>query len=113
VERARQAIAEGRSAIADAVFANEGDREAVESVAREAGVPFLGIWLEAPAQVCIDRVEHRSGDPSDARAEVVRAQATQGSGPLHWHRLDASRGEEEVTHAARILLDELADSLRP
>ena len=112
VERARQAVAEGRSVIADAVFANEGDRDAVESVARAAGVPFLGIWLEAPAHVCIDRVEHRRGDPSDARAEVVRAQATHGSSPLHWHRLDASGSEEKITQAAWILLDELADSLR-
>lgn len=47
-ERARIAFRDGHSAIVDAVYGRPGDRQAIERVAVDVAVPFVGIWLEAP-----------------------------------------------------------------
>ena len=38
----------GCAVVADAVYDRPADREAIEVVGREAGVPFVGFWLAAP-----------------------------------------------------------------
>ena len=86
---AGQVLATGQSVIVDAVHARPGEREKVEEVARKAGVPFAGIWLEAPEETLIARVEGRSGDASDADAAVVRRQQDYDLGPLTWARVDS------------------------
>ncbi|SHO59867.1 hypothetical protein SAMN02745172_00093 [Pseudoxanthobacter soli DSM 19599] len=91
----------GHSVVVNAVFDRAEDRDAVEAAAHAAGVPFLGLWLDAPEAVLIDRVEHRSGDPSDADATVVRAQATHSTGEIKWTRIDASMDAASVVAAAR------------
>jgi len=88
----------GHSAIVDAVFANPQDRDAVQRVAANASVPFVGLWLDAPAPVLIDRTQRRAGDPSDATADVVRMQLAQDSGAIGWLRIDASAPAEVVLH---------------
>jgi len=45
---AADAIAAGQSVIVDAVFARAEERAAIENIAREAAVPAMGLWLEAP-----------------------------------------------------------------
>jgi aminoglycoside phosphotransferase family enzyme/predicted kinase len=80
----------GFSVIADAVYARRADREAIERIARDSGVPFAGLWLEAPEPVLIERLQHRMADASDADAGVLRHQCAQGAGTVSWRRLDAS-----------------------
>jgi predicted kinase len=46
----------GCAALADAAFAKPKDRDAIQHVAAAAGVPFTGLWLEAPEPVLIHRV---------------------------------------------------------
>lgn len=87
--RARAALAAGHAVIVDAVFARPAQRQAIEQVAAEAGVPFHGFWLQADPQVLIERVTGRTGDASDATADVVRLQLGYDLGPLTWHRIDA------------------------
>jgi predicted kinase len=87
---ARSAIRSGHAAIVDAVFAQPADRLAVERIAAEMSVPFVGCWLDAPDAVLLDRVERRRDDASDADAAVIRAQRAAGTGPVAWHRVDAS-----------------------
>ena len=53
-ERAATVVRAGHAAIADAVFARPADRDAIEQAAAAAGVPFVGIWLDAP-QECSSR----------------------------------------------------------
>jgi len=86
----------GHSAIVDAVFANPQDRAAIERVAADASVPFLGLWLDAPAPVLIDRTRQRVADASDATADVVRLQLAQDAGAIGWLRIDASAPAEVV-----------------
>jgi hypothetical protein len=101
IERARRTIDRGHSAIADAVYARAADREAIERVASDAGVPFVGIWLDAPEATLVDRAARRVSDPSDADAAVIRQQRRQSIGAMGWHRVDASRRFDDVLHDAR------------
>ena len=97
--RAARTLAAGGSVVADAVFDRADRRAAIEHVARDAGVPFLGLWLEAPAATLARRVEARRGDVSDATVAVVEAQIAQGAGAIGWRRIEAG-GDQAATLAA-------------
>ncbi|MGD9903532.1 MAG: AAA family ATPase [Vicinamibacterales bacterium] len=99
-DRARQAIAGGQAAVVDAVYADPGERASIERRAEAIGVPWVGLWLEAPTGITIARVERRHGDASDADAAVIRAQAARDVGVVGWHRLDASAAADVVLAAA-------------
>lgn len=88
-ELAGRVLRAGHAAVVDAVFAAPAERAAVEEVARRAGVPFAGLWLDAPADVLVARVEGRRNDASDATAEVVRRQLGYDLGDVAWPRLVA------------------------
>lgn len=100
-ERAREVAGAGHAVIVDAVFADPRERDAVARVAREAGVPFQGVWLEAPASVLEARVSGRRGDASDADVAVVRNQVARGAGTMEWDRVDASGPPDTVMELAR------------
>jgi predicted kinase len=95
-ERAGMAVRGGHSAIVDAVYARPDDRQAIERVAADVAVPFVGIWLDAPETILITRVEQRRNDASDADAAVIRLQHREGAGVIAWHRIDASRSLDVV-----------------
>ena len=97
-------LAGGHAVIADAVFAATGDREAIAAAARSASVPFVGIWLDAPADVLRVRLERREVDASDADGAVLSMQLARDPGPIAWERLEAGEGEEEVLRRARAVL---------
>ncbi len=97
--RAATATRAGHSVIVDAVFADPRDRVVIADVARTAGVPFTGVWLDAPVDTRTDRVTRRSGDPSDATPAVLLEQLARGIGDLDWARVDAG-GEREATAQA-------------
>ena len=101
VETVRETLLNGHSAIADAVFSRPAERAGIERVAREMDVPFLGIWLDAPADVRSNRVADRRRDASDATPEVVRRQLDYDLGEIAWTRLRAAGPFEETLAAAR------------
>lgn len=103
-EEIRIALAQGHAAIADATFVDPGERPAIEAVATRAGVPFLGFWLEAPAEVLLARVEARRDDASDADAAVLRRQLRYDLGPIGWRRIDVSGGTAEALARLRAVL---------
>lgn len=99
-DRAERVLAGGQSVIVDAVHARPGDRETIERVARAASAPFIGLWLEAPESVMLERTGQRTNDPSDADAGVVRMQRAQDCGRVTWRRLDASGPAASVLSSA-------------
>ncbi|HET7218463.1 MAG TPA: AAA family ATPase, partial [Vicinamibacterales bacterium] len=94
----------GHSVIADAVYARQEDRLAIAGVAAVAGVPFAGLWLEAPENTMIDRVARRRRDASDADVAVIRRQQALDVGSIAWRRIDAARSPEAVLEAAAAAL---------
>jgi uncharacterized protein len=96
----------GYVAIVDAVFARPADRAAIRHVASAAGVPFAGVWLDAPEPVLIARAEARRADPSDADAAVIRRQLAEPTGTIDWPRFDASAPRAAVREAAMARLSE-------
>ena len=85
----------------DAVALREDERRAFAAVAADAGVPFTGLWLDAPADTLVARVGARSGDASDASPAIVAQQLTQDPGALEWSRIDAGGGRDATLAAAR------------
>jgi aminoglycoside phosphotransferase family enzyme len=105
-EKIAHVLAAGHAGIVDAVFARPEERAAIERAASSLGVPFLGLWLEAPPEDLIVRVGAREGDASDATPEVVRQQLARGGGALsaHWTRLDAGGSAAATLEKARKVL---------
>ena len=104
MQQADTVVRAGYAAIADAVFANGADRDAVQHVAATAGVPFAGLWLEAPESVLISRVVGRGPDVSDAGVDVIRRQVAQPADSIRWHRLDASGTRQQVGDACAAIV---------
>lgn len=102
--RAAAVVEAGQTVIADAVFGRPEDRDALAAAARRAGVALVGMWLDAPGDLLIDRVGSRHGDASDADAAVVAVQLTQDTGPITWHRLDASASAQTLLARALALV---------
>jgi len=103
--RAQQALAAGMTVIADAVYADPAERDALEAVARDAGAPFKGLWLDAPLNIRIERVARRTRDASDATVEFLVRHPRREKGRMRWTRIDASGSAESVARAVRDSLD--------
>lgn len=96
---AQSALRAGQAVIVDAVFAREDERRAMHAIAEAAGVPFVGLWLEAPREVLERRLTSRRGDVSDADVAVLHKQLTYDIGHMTWHHIDAG-GDLATTLAA-------------
>lgn len=103
-EHARRALRAGHSVVVDAVYEDSMKRDAIEQVAAAASVPFVGIWLDAPASALVQRTLERRNDASDADEHVVHMQLSRDAGDIRWHRLDTSTSAAAVLAAARALL---------
>ena len=100
-ERAGAALKAGHAVIADAVFANPQDRATIAAVAREVGVPFSGVWIDAPPEILARRVDGRAADASDATTDVLERQLRSGTGRLDWRRVDGSGDIDAVLRRAQ------------
>ncbi len=101
-QQAAQALASGHGVIADAVFARPEQRAAIEAVARDAGTPFDGLWLEADAETMRQRVAARRNNASDATVAVLDQQLDYDLGAMTWNRIDSSGSKEDTFANARI-----------
>jgi aminoglycoside phosphotransferase family enzyme/predicted kinase len=91
MERAERILRAGQSVILDAVFAHPEERQAAESLATRAGVPFDGIWLDVPKEVAQARVAARAAEASDATPAVVERQFGYDLGTIGWRRSTSHR----------------------
>lgn len=104
--RACTLLAAGRSVVADGVYGLPEQRDGIARIARDVGLPFHAVWLEAPAAVLEARVAARRADASDATVGVVRAQqAGIDTSSVAWPRVDAARPLAEVVASVRSLLE--------
>jgi len=99
-KRALMALAGGQAVIVDAVHARQEEREVLSTLAAKAGVPFTGLWLEAPAEVMRARVAERTRDASDAKPQVVDAQLAYDLGEQNFEVIDAALPFEQVIAAS-------------
>jgi len=99
--RAVDALAAGYSVIIDAVSLKPAERRSFLAVAEAAGVPFLGLWLVAPAATMDRRLQARRHDASDASSEVLAQQLQQDPGAMDWVRIDAGAGPADCLSAAQ------------
>jgi aminoglycoside phosphotransferase family enzyme/predicted kinase len=100
-ERAVTALKAGYAAVIDAVALREDERRDFVAVAAAAGVPFTGLWLDAPAETMRARVGARRADASDASVDVLDQQLQADPGALDWDRIDASGGPDATLMNAR------------
>ena len=96
---AAAALRAGYSAVIDAVALREQERHSFAAVAAAAGVPFTGLWLDAPAETMRTRIAGRRGDASDASSEILSHQLAHNPSALDWIGIDAG-GDPEATLAA-------------
>ena len=95
------ALRAGYCVILDAVSLRPEERQSFAEVAREAGSPFTGIWLEAPGATLASRVKARKNDASDATPEIVENQLQADSGPIYWQRINAVGTSSDTLTAVR------------
>lgn len=103
---ARELIGGGNSVIADAVFADPAERDAIAAAA--GAHDFAGLWLEAEVGVLEQRVAARAHDASDADLAVLRRQLGYDPGAIGWRRIDAGKGPDRTLARA---ITALADFL--
>lgn len=94
--KAALCLQSGTPVILDAVFARREEREQAEKLAAERGVPFHGLWLDAPEPVRSDRVILRKNDASDADTAVVHRQSDIDPGPIDWQRFNTDLGLDRL-----------------
>jgi aminoglycoside phosphotransferase family enzyme/predicted kinase len=98
--KAANMLAAGYSVIVDAVSLKLSERQSFVTVAEAAGVPFTGIWLEAPPVTMDRRLRARRHDASDASPEVLARQLQQDPGTIEWVRIDAGGDPKACLSAA-------------
>jgi hypothetical protein len=99
--KAAMGLAAGYTVIVDAVALTAEERNSFAEVARAAGVPFSGLWLEARPEAMANRIRGRVRDASDASPEILAEQLRHDTGEIDWVRIDAGGGAEDCLSAAR------------
>nr|WP_155197530.1 AAA family ATPase [Roseibium hamelinense] len=94
----------GHSVIFDGVFAKEEERAECEVIAGLAAAGFCGLWLSAPKESLVARVDRRGGDASDATGDIVERQLTYDIGQNSWTKLESNRTKEDTKNAASLVL---------
>lgn len=98
IANARALLTAGRAVVLDATFIDPALRARAEQLARDCGVPFRGVWLDAPVEVLAGRVIGRTDDASDATVQTLRDQIGRHTSQVAWERVDAS-GPVELSAA--------------
>lgn len=89
-------IKAGHSAIADAVFAKQQQREQVAELAASLDVALEGLWVDVSLEIREQRVSSRERNVSDVTVEIARQQMDYDLGEISWLRIDSS-GPREAT----------------
>ena len=96
VQRAIRVLSQGHSAVVDAVFAQEAERDAIRDAAHRLNVRFAGFFLVTDLATRQSRVGHRQRDASDATPEIAGLQENYDIGKIDWAIIDASGTPEHT-----------------
>jgi uncharacterized protein len=107
IDKARTALRAGQGVLLDATFAAAAERSAAAAAAAEAGVGFVGLFLDAPLATRLERIGSRRADASDADANVARRQTAEPLGEKGWAAVAASGSLGDTTVLARARLSDL------
>ena len=103
-DEAHAVLLSGHSVIADCVFAKPEQRQAIADVAKDAGVPFDGLWLDTDPYLMEARVTKRVDNASDADARIVRQQLEYDLGEMEWKRINSSGTREQTDDLCREII---------
>jgi hypothetical protein len=109
--RGRQITTQGFSAILDAAFLREAERDALDQEARDWPATFRPVFLTADLAVRVSRIASRRGDASDATRDVAAQQEHYAIGQLGWPLVDASGSTDASLQRSAIHL--LGDGASP
>ena len=90
IENARTLLKAGHGVVLDATFIDPMLRARAEKLAVSCGVPFDGIWLDAPLAVLEARVAGRTNDASDATVATLQDQLARHTSQVQWRHVDVS-----------------------
>jgi len=99
IENARTLLKAGHGVVLDATFIDPALRARAEQLARDCGVPFDGVWLEAPLDQLEARVARRVNDASDATVATLQDQLARHTSQVAWRRVDTSGDVETAAEA--------------
>jgi aminoglycoside phosphotransferase family enzyme/predicted kinase len=99
IDNARALLKAGRAVVLDATFISPALRARVEALAAECGVPFHGVWLDAPTAVLEARVAMRTGDASDATVATLQDQLARHTSQVSWPTVDATQPTTDAAAA--------------
>jgi predicted kinase len=100
VATAQRVLAQGCSVVLDAAYLQQSERTEMAQSAASWGVRFDGLFLTADLATRLRRIKQRSGDASDATADVAMTQETFAIGTVDWHIIDASGTPDQTLLSA-------------
>jgi len=103
-QKAQRVILAGHSVVVDAVFSSVGERHVIREIAKNCGIEFVALFLEADLRTRLNRIMARIHDASDADAEIAERQQAMQIEPIDWHHIDANRDKNDtLTQAIAVL----------
>lgn len=103
-DETRKILKTGHTVLADGIFADPYNRDRIENVAKEVGVPFQGFWMDAPLELRAERVASRKRNPSDVTNKVLMRQLDVDVGEVKWHKISSAGEREKTIEIARDVL---------
>lgn len=108
-QQARTALKSGSCVIVDALFYNEKERVAIEELAKEMNVPFIGLWMDAPLSVRVDRIHARKRNPSNVtKRSELEQQLSLETGDIQWNQVSTDKTREETVESVIKLLSQIS-----
>jgi aminoglycoside phosphotransferase family enzyme/predicted kinase len=104
IQRAQSILKTGHSVLIDATFLDPVEREKATAIAATANIAVHRFWLDAPPEILVERVTARSGDASDADADVVRSQCANAVLPIDWQIVSAAGSVTDIVSNIKVAL---------
>jgi uncharacterized protein len=96
MSRAERILAQGHSAILDAVFARPSERAQPSIIAAKQHATLCAFFLTADIATRLNRIAGRNKDVSDATLRVALQQEHYETGQIDWDVVDATRSPAET-----------------